>query len=166
MDMISRLFIASTGSFLAPVSFSAFPFAAPCSCLTDAPYPASSTAFMITPVSVVFSSNSTCMLLVSRLTLTFVTPSTLLTLFSTWEEHAEQDIPVTSKFSFIISSFAPFFPYFISFFNNSHNSSTASSFPSLISSETQVFMCLASSSLLKLFNAACTADTCVKISTQ
>ena len=44
--------------------------------------------------------------------------------------------------------------YFISFFNNSHSSSTASSLSFLMSSTTQLFICLARSSLLKLFKAA------------
>ena len=69
--------------------------------ITAAPYPASSTALIIPAVSSLFSSNSTCILFVSRFTLTFSTPVSLLTLFSTWEEQAEQVMPVTSNLSFM-----------------------------------------------------------------
>src|SRR5699024_1585072 len=49
--------------------------------------------------------------------------------------------------------------YFISFCSVSTSSSMVSSFPSRISSATQVRIWLASSTLLKLFSAALTAET-------
>ena len=112
-DTISLFFIFFTFCSTADSPFPAAPPCFPevfapdfaCSSFTAAPYPASSTALMISAVSSLFSSNSTCMLFVSRFTLTFSTPASLPTLFSTWEEQAEQVIPVTSNLSFIGLSF-------------------------------------------------------------
>lgn len=56
--------------------------------------------------------------------------------------------------------------YFINFLMVSTRSSTVSSFPALISSITQVRICSARSSLLKLFNAELTAATCTNMSVQ
>src|SRR5699024_5116277 len=56
--------------------------------------------------------------------------------------------------------------YFINFWRTTTSSSIVSSFPSRISSVTQVRMCSARSTLLKLLRAALTADTWIRISGQ
>ena len=68
-----------------------------------APYPASMTAWMISWLDSVPSSYSTCILLVSKLTLAFFMPASLETAFSTRLEQAEQLIPVMAYFSCFIS---------------------------------------------------------------
>lgn len=66
----------------------------------EAPYPAWTTAWMMLSGARAASSYSTFMELVIRLTSALRTPSSLFTAFSTWAEHAEQVIPVTSNFCF------------------------------------------------------------------
>ena len=60
-----------------------------------APYPAVDTAASMVSGLTAWGSDSTCMLLVSRLTETVSTPSRRPTTFSTRAEQAEQVIPVT-----------------------------------------------------------------------
>ena len=56
------------------------------------------------------ASLSTTMLFVSRFTVTFTTPSTLRTAFSTWALHAEHVMPVTSYFVLTIVSLLGYTP--------------------------------------------------------
>ena len=58
---------------------------------------------MMPPGERTSSSYWTVMELVIRLTSAFWTPSSLLTAFSTWAEQAEQVMPVTLNFCFIVS---------------------------------------------------------------
>ena len=78
-------------------------FSCPVTAIRLAPYPAFSTASIIIFSSQTFSSKLTCILLVSRFTVTSPIPGSFLTLLSTWEEQAEQVIPVTAYFCFVIS---------------------------------------------------------------
>ena len=71
-------------------------------CLTEAPYPACSTAAIIFSSESTSSRYSTCILLVSKLTVKASTPSSFATLFSTRAEQAPHVIPVTSNFCFFI----------------------------------------------------------------
>ena len=143
-----------------------------------APYPARSTARMISSPDAL---PSTVIELVRRLTLHCVTPGTPRTAFSTWAWHAAQLIPVTLYFSILplpVCQFQetligsvfppdlPAVPYFISFWVSFTSSSIVSVFPLRISSFTQVLIWDSSSSLLKLFSALFTADTCIRISGQ
>lgn len=82
--------------------------------------------------------------------------------FSTRAEHAAQLMPVTS-YCFIVASYIS---YFINFCNIVTNSSTLSSSPFRMPSATQVRICCASRTLLKLLSAALAAATCVMISGQ
>ena len=131
----------------------------------DAPYPAASTAAMISPDEAV---PSTPMELVRRLTEQLFTPGTFDTAFSTRAEQAAQLIPVTLYcsifFQYLLKSSLSL--YFISFWRVATSSSMVSSLPSRISRATQVRMWLASSSLLNAFTAALTAADWIRISLQ
>ena len=70
----------------------------------DAPYPASVTALTISDDDTFLSSYDTCMLFVSKLTVTWSIPSSFWTAFSTRFEQAEQLIPVIKYFSFFMIS--------------------------------------------------------------
>ena len=101
---MSRCFISFN---CVSIGFSRFTDAACCtvwgcvlSTFTLAPYPAWVTAVIISSVESLDSSNSTCILLVKRFTVTSSMPSNWRTHFSTREEQAEQVMPVTSNFSF------------------------------------------------------------------
>ena len=69
---------------------------------TCAPYPAASTASIISCALKTASSNVTTMLFLSKFTGASCTPDNLLTAFSTRAEHAEHVMPKTSKVSFFM----------------------------------------------------------------
>ena len=107
------------------------------------------------------SSYSSCMLFVSRLTLTSFVPSTFATAFSTRAEQAEHVMPVIVNCSFFILDFSLLGGYwettghFMTFWSVATSSST-----------THDLMCCASSSLLNALSADWMALTCVRMSTQ
>src|SRR5699024_12607559 len=82
-----------------PVSFSAF--CVVCFPFTEAPYPPSITACIISSSFNLFSSYCTDMEFWSKFTFTSTTPSNFLTDFSTWTLQALHVNPVTSNFYFI-----------------------------------------------------------------
>ena len=92
-DVIRRRFIIGVSLSFRVSSSIAAPFLAPASApFTEAPYPAASTAAMISDWDAV---PSTPMEFVRRLTEQLVTPDTFDTAFSTLLLHAAQLIPVT-----------------------------------------------------------------------
>ena len=104
--------------------------------------------------------------LVSRLTEQLSTPGTARTAFSTRALHAAQLIPVTLYCSKLSPPGANMRRYLINFCNVASKSSSVSSLPALISSATQVRICVDSSSRLKAFSAAPAAADWAKISVQ